>query len=74
MLSQHKKGQQQVWTGFDPDMWRDLATFREMVALRYQTPQKEWPLIYLEKHDALLVVREWPDGSLTAYFMEHPRG
>jgi len=55
-------------------MWRDLATFREMVALRYQTPQKEWPLIYLEKHDALLVVRGWPDGSLTAYFMEHPRG
>jgi hypothetical protein len=61
-----------VWTGFDPNVWRDLTTFREMVARRYQTPQKEWPLIYLEPYDALLVVREWPDGSTTAYFMENP--
>lgn len=50
-------------------MWRQLATFREMVGLRCQTPINEWPLIYLEEHDALLVVREWPDGSVTIYTM-----
>jgi hypothetical protein len=41
-----------------------------MVALRYQMPTKEWPLIYVEEHGALLVVREWPDGSVTAYHAE----
>ena len=52
---------------FDPEMRRQLATVKEMVALRHQTPTKEWPLIFVEEHDALLVVREWPDGSITAY-------
>jgi hypothetical protein len=74
LLLSIKKGKQQVWPGFDPNVWRDLTTFREMVALRYQTPQKEWPLIHLEQHNALLVVREWPDGSVTAYLMENPQG
>jgi hypothetical protein len=41
-----------------------------MVALRFQTPSKEWPLVYVEEHHALLVVREWPDGSVTAYTMD----
>ena len=58
-----------MWNGFDPDIWRNLATFREMVALRYQTPTREWPLLYIEEHDVLLVVREWPDGSVTSYTM-----
>jgi hypothetical protein len=44
-----------------------------MAALRYQTPTKEWPLIYIEEQDALLVVREWPDGSVTAYAVLNPR-
>jgi hypothetical protein len=38
-----------------------------MVALQQQTPTREWPLLYIEEHDALLVVREWPDGSVTSY-------
>lgn len=62
-----------MWSGFDPRMWRDLATFRQLVALRHQTPTKEWPLIYVSEQQTLLVVREWPDGSITAYAVEHTR-
>ena len=61
-----------MWPGFDPNIRRDLAVLRELVALQRQTPRREWPLIYLEEHQTLLVVREWPDGSLTAYTMENP--
>jgi hypothetical protein len=56
-----------VWPGFDPHVVQALATIRAMVALQHQTPTKEWPLVFVEEHDALLVVREWPDGSITAY-------
>ena len=56
-----------MWPGFDPQVVRALATMRQMVALQHQTPSKEWPLVHVEEHDALLVVREWPDGSITAY-------
>jgi len=37
------------------------------VARRYQTPTKEWPLIFIEEQDLLFVMREWPDGAITAY-------
>jgi hypothetical protein len=60
-----------MWHGFDPGVLRDLAAIREMVAIRHQTPSKEWPLVYVEARRQLLVVREWPDGSITAYFAEH---
>ena len=56
-----------MWPGFDPEFRRQLATIRQLVALRHQTPTREWPLIYVKQHKALLVVREWPDGSITAY-------
>jgi hypothetical protein len=56
-----------VWSGFDPELWRQLDSIREMVALKHQSPSKEWPLIFVEQHDELLVIREWPNGSLTAY-------
>jgi hypothetical protein len=56
-----------VWPGFDPQIVRQLATIRSMVALQHQTPTKEWPLVHVQELDALLVVREWPDGSITAY-------
>ena len=56
-----------MWSGFDPELRRQLDNIRQMVALRYQTPTREWPLIVVEQHDMLLVVREWPDGSITAY-------
>ena len=56
-----------MWQGFDPEIRRQWATLKELINLRHQTPKKEWPLIFIEEHDALLVVREWPDGSITAY-------
>jgi hypothetical protein len=56
-----------MWSGLDPELRRQLANIRQMVALQRQTPTREWPLISIEQHDALLVVREWPDGSITAY-------
>ena len=56
-----------MWPGFDPHTVRALATIRELVALQHQTPTREWPLVFVQEHDALLVVREWPDGSITAY-------
>jgi hypothetical protein len=56
-----------MWYGFDPDLRRQLDSIREMVARRYQTPTREWPLIFVDEHGELLVVREWPDGGITAY-------
>ena len=60
-----------MWAGFDPELLRQLATIRQMVALRYRTPTREWPLVVVDRDiddaAALLVVREWPDGSITAY-------
>ncbi|HEX2443563.1 MAG TPA: hypothetical protein VHJ77_06420 [Vicinamibacterales bacterium] len=38
-----------------------------MVTRTHETPTNEWPLVFVAEHDALLVVREWPDGDLTAY-------
>jgi len=63
-----------MWSGFDPELLRQLATIRQLVALKHQTPTREWPLIYVKQHKALLVVSEWPDGSITAYTTsEQPR-
>ena len=58
-----------MWPGFDPDLRRQLDTIRELVTLRHQTPTREWPLIFVEQYNELLVVREWPNGSITAYAM-----
>ena len=56
-----------MWPGLDPELRRQLATIRQLVALSHRTPTREWPLMFVKQHDALLVVREWPDGTLTAY-------
>ena len=56
-----------MWQGFDPEIRQQLTALKEMTSRRHQTPTKEWPLIFVEEHDALLVVREWPDGSITAF-------
>jgi hypothetical protein len=61
------EGQQPMWHGFDPNLKRELENIRKMVGLRHQTPTREWPLVFVEEHDVLLVVREWPDGTITAY-------
>jgi hypothetical protein len=44
-----------------------------MVSRQHQSPTREWPLIHIVESRALLVVREWPDGSITAYIAEHPK-
>ena len=62
-----------MWPGFDPSLQRDLAAIRDMVSRQHQTPTKEWPLVYVDEYDVLLVVREWPDGSVTAYTVEQPK-
>jgi hypothetical protein len=56
-----------MWSGFDPEFVRQLGVIRQMVSHRYQSPSSEWPVIFLDDRDELLVVRQWPDGSLTAY-------
>jgi len=61
-----------MWPGFDPEILRQLAFVREMVTLRHQTPTREWPLVFVEQHDELLVIREWPNGSITAYAAPKP--
>jgi len=56
-----------MWPGFDPEIRRELEHIRQVVSRRHQTPMREWPLVFVEEHDALFVVRQWPDGSITAY-------
>ena len=62
-----------MWHGFDPEIWRQLATVKAMMSRLHQTPTKEWPLIFVEDYDALLVIREWPGGQLTAYWTSEIR-
>jgi hypothetical protein len=64
----------QVMWSLDPEIARQLARVREMVTLQQQTPTREWPLFVEESRDELLVVREWPNGSITAYTMPNPQG
>ena len=60
-----------MWS-MDPELHRQLARVREMVTRQHATPTREWPLIVEESLEELLVVREWPDGSITAYTMAVP--
>ena len=61
-----------MWYGFDPELSRQLARIREAVSRQHQSPVREWPLVVEESRAELLVVREWPNGSLTAYTMPVP--
>ena len=61
-----------MWEGFDPETERQLASIKEMTVLHSQTPTQEWSLVYIEEHKVLLMVREWPNGTLTAYTCEGP--
>jgi len=56
-----------MWFDLDPELRHQLKNVRQMVALQQQAPTREWPMIAIEDDRALLVVREWPDGSITAY-------
>jgi hypothetical protein len=55
-----------MW-GLDPELVKQLEHIRQMVTLSHQSPTKEWPLVFVEEFDELLVVREWPGGAITAY-------
>jgi hypothetical protein len=63
-----------MWNGFDGELKKQLATVKTLANLNHQTPTKEWPLVFVQEHDALLVVREWPDGSVTAYMTSEISG
>jgi len=54
-----------MWDGFDPEVRRQLALIKQLTVRRHQTPVKEWPMVVDGK--TLVVVREWPDGEVTAY-------
>ncbi|MGH7555755.1 MAG: hypothetical protein ACREMQ_22365 [Longimicrobiales bacterium] len=56
-----------MWSGFDPEFQRQLDNIRRMVALQRYTPTREWPLTFVQEHHVLFVVREWPNGEITAY-------
>jgi hypothetical protein len=56
-----------MWFDLDPELRRQLEHVRRMVSLQRQTPTREWPLLSVDEHEALLVIREWPDGTITAY-------
>jgi len=60
-----------MWS-LDPEIVRQLERLREMVTLQHQTPTREWPLVVEESREELLVVREWPNGTITAYTMPVP--
>jgi hypothetical protein len=60
-------GESGMWQGFDPETQRLMTWTRDQLARSRQTPTREWPLVVVDEHDALLVIREWPDGAITAY-------
>jgi hypothetical protein len=60
---------QLMWSGFDPDTIRELAALKTLVKRSRQAPVREWPLMFDAEHNAVLVVREWQDGQITAYWM-----
>jgi hypothetical protein len=62
-----------MWPGFDPDLQQQWKIVREMVALQHQTPTREWPLVFVEEHALLLVVRQWPNGAITCYASQSSR-
>jgi hypothetical protein len=60
-----------MWGGHDPALQKELQNIREMVKLSHQSPTRgqEWLLVFVAEFDALLVVREWAGGNITAYAM-----
>jgi hypothetical protein len=61
-----------MWPGFDPETQRALQSLRRQVQLTHQTPTREWPLLYIAQQDLFFIVREWPDGTITAYTVGVP--
>ena len=61
-----------MWDGLNPNLLPEFINLRAMIALQRQTPTAEFPLIFMEEHDVMFVVRTWPDGSITCYTMTPP--
>lgn len=58
-----------MWQPLGPDRQRQLTTSRQLTTRPQQAPTHEWPVVFVEEHRSLLVIREWPNGELTAYFL-----
>jgi hypothetical protein len=56
-----------MWAGMDPELRKQFDSLRTMVRLSHQRPEKEWPLVFVTEFESLLVIREWPNGEVTAY-------
>ena len=54
-----------MWEFFDPEVRQKLALIKHLTVQRRQDPVKEWPL--LAEGKTLFVIREWPNGEITAY-------
>ena len=54
-----------MWEFFDPEIQRQLTLLKHVTMLRRQAPVREWPLF--ADGNTLFVVREWPNGEVTAY-------
>jgi hypothetical protein len=67
LKAQQERNAASMWSGFDPELRRQLDVIRHMVARTHQVPTQEWPLVFMHDYDVLFVVREWPDGTITAY-------
>ena len=57
-----------MWYGFDPEIMRQLAALKDQTRRRHSEPVNVWPLVFKEDN-LVLVVREWPDGELTAFVL-----
>ena len=58
----------------DAELVKQLATIKETASLPHKTPTREWPLTFAHEHELMLIVREWPDGEITAFLTtEHRR-
>ena len=55
-----------MWNFFDADVQRQLAAIKELTTRRVTGPAREWPVVFIEKDKAVLVIREWANGELTA--------
>ena len=55
-----------MWS-MDPELQKQLEWIKGMAKRSRQTPTKEWPLVFVGECEAMLVVREWPGGEVTAY-------
>jgi hypothetical protein len=57
-----------MWYGFDPEILQQLAAIKGQTRRLHSAPVNEWP-VHFKEDNVVLVVREWPNGELTAFVM-----